>query len=440
MFDLITAIATPPGAGGIGIIRISGNGAANIAAKLFPPNTPPLKNNYLQRVNIITPVGALLDKGMAVVMAPGFTGEEVVELHCHGSPILLQIILDELFKLGVRHAEPGEFTKRAFLNGRLDLTAAEAIHDLITAPDRAAAQNAVGHLNGLLAQQLNASATELTKLCAHFYAFVDYPDDDISDLDTVTLSAALEKIEHSLTALAATHERGQKLRQGTTIALVGAPNAGKSSLLNALLGYERAIVSPIAGTTRDTVSEQLSLGGRLFKIIDTAGIRDTHSADHIEALGIERSLTAIETAEMILYIIDATQPSVNNALLTSKTITVCNKSDLLPEPLDIYIAPTAVYTSALTGSGLDELVDAILDKADKTEYTESTLITNARQASAVQNAAANLTNARHALLSTTPDVVISELESALSALHQVTGRNAQYDILDAVFENFCVGK
>ncbi|MCL2545941.1 MAG: tRNA uridine-5-carboxymethylaminomethyl(34) synthesis GTPase MnmE [Oscillospiraceae bacterium] len=448
--DTIAAIATPPGTAGIGVIRVSGANAIPAAQAIFKPLHDALANTparQLIRGNIYDNHGKLLDQALAVIMPAGqsYTGEDVVELHCHGSPILLQLVLDLLFAQSVRLAEAGEFTRRAFLNNCLDLTQAEAVHDLITAPNEAAVRNAAGQLDGLLARQLDALWAALTGVCAHFYACLDYPDDGVIDLDIPTLTSAIRDIHTKLSALAATHSRGRKMRDGIKTAIVGRPNVGKSSLLNALLGYERAIVSPTAGTTRDTVSETITLNGSLFRVIDTAGLRD--GCGEVEQLGIERTQRTLQEADLLLIVLDGSQPlTVEDktvlALAHERTIIVVNKIDRTECKIqNAEYAKKSVRLSALTGEGIDGLADAMSDLFnDESIPSDGTILTNARQSDAIRRAATAVDTACHALENATPDAVIFELETALEALGQLTGKLVQVSIVDEVFGNFCVGK
>ncbi len=312
MSELIAAIATPPGPGGVGILRLSGPGAAQAAAHIFQPlGKTPLSeapDRQLLYGRVFDQAGELLDTGLAFVSrAPhSYTGEETAEIQCHGSPVVLSLALDALCAAGARLARPGEFTQRAFLNGKLDLTQAEAVIDLIDAETPAAARQAAGQLNGALSRQIDGIYSALTDLMAHFCAVLDYPDEDIDPFQAEQMGQILARQEAALQALLATSRRGTLLHQGITCVLIGRPNAGKSSLLNALAGYERAIVTNIPGTTRDTVETKVTLGGYLFRLVDTAGLRD--SDDPIEQLGVARSRQALAEADLVLAVCDGTQP------------------------------------------------------------------------------------------------------------------------------------
>lgn len=463
MSELIAAIATPPGPGGVGILRLSGPGAAQAAAHIFQPlGKTPLSeapDRQLLYGRVFDQAGDLLDTGLAFVSrAPhSYTGEETAEIQCHGSPVVLSLGLDALCAAGARLARPGEFTQRAFLNGKLDLTQAEAVIDLIDAETPAAARQAAGQLNGALSRQIDGIYSALTDLMAHFCAVLDYPDEDIDPFQAEQMGQILARQEAALQALLATSRRGTLLNQGITCVLVGRPNAGKSSLLNALAGYERAIVTNIPGTTRDTVETKVTLGGYLFRLVDTAGLRD--SDDPIEQLGVARSRQALAEADLVLVVCDGTQPLreedhdlLRQALAQADTILLANKRDLpdfaLPQPA----AANAVHTltvvplSAKTGDGLDTLETTLAQRAETllpqaAQAAAGELLTNQRQTQAAQRALDGVTRARDALdLGMTPDALLTDVEAALEALGELTGRTVREDITARIFSRFCVGK
>ena len=308
MSQLIAAIATPPGTGGVGILRLSGPGAIEAAAQVFSPAGPTAladaPDRQLLYGKLLDEKGQGLDSALAFVSrAPrSYTGEDTAELQCHGSPMVLSLALEALYAAGARAAQPGEFTQRAFLNGKLDLTQAEAVIDLIDAETAAAARNAAAQLDGGLRRVLEPIQEALLEVTSRFYAVVDYPDEDIEDAGPEEIQRAMTSAEEGLTRLLASCKRGQVLKKGVRTAIVGLPNAGKSSLLNALAGYERAIVTDVPGTTRDTVEESVLCGGVLLRLVDTAGFRETE--DEVERLGVERSRRAMEEAELILLVCD----------------------------------------------------------------------------------------------------------------------------------------
>lgn len=460
--DTIAAIATAQGASAVGIVRLSGGKSRAIVSALFTPasgvradDLPPRRMTYgtLRGEN-----GALLDHVMAAWFPAGHscTGEESAELHCHGSPVVLNEVLHACFAAGARQAKAGEFTKRAFLNGKMDLTEAEAVIDLIDAETAEAAHNAAAQMDGALRRLIDGSYDALLDITSRFYAVVDYPDEDIEDLTRGQTEAALTQTEAALEHLLGTYSRGRILKSGVATAIIGAPNAGKSSLLNALVGYDRAIVTDIAGTTRDTVEEKAVVGGVLLRLIDTAGIRET--GDTVEKLGVERAKKAVEQADLILALLDGSAglPPAEQAAETLAPLDLAAKSGkpwlLLVTKSDLggwmgvvpdedWRAPEAVISvSSVTHEGFDELAEAVcaLYPAPK---ENGTLLTNARQADAVQRALASVRAAKDALLSgMTPDVVLTEAEQAMTALGELTGRTAREDMVSRIFERFCVGK
>lgn len=403
--------------------------------------------------------GTLLDRGMAVCFsaAHSYTGEESAELHCHGSPVVLSEVLQAAFAAGARQARPGEFTQRAFLNGKLDLTEAEAVIDLIDAETAESARNAAAQLSGALRRPIERVYDKLLDVSSRFYAVVDYPDEDIEDLSREETERTLLCCEETLSDLLGTFARGKVLKNGVATAIIGAPNAGKSSLLNALVGFDRAIVTDIAGTTRDTVEEKATVGGVLLRLIDTAGLHETD--DLVEQLGVERSKKAVEDADLILALLDgstglpASEGRAEEMLaplaLAAKSgkpwLLLLTKSDLgggagiVPD--EDWRAPEAVISlSSVTHEGFNALEAAI-----RTLYPapkgDTSLVTNARQADAIRRALDSVRAAKDALQSgMTPDVVLTEVEQAENALGELTGRTAREDMVARIFERFCVGK
>ena len=402
--------------------------------------------------------GRVVDQGLAVRF-PGphsYTGEDSAEFHCHGSPVVLRELLSALFAAGARQAKAGEFTQRAFLNGQLDLTQAEAVIDLIDAETAAAARNAAAQLDGGLRRTLEPIQDALLEITSRFYAVVDYPDEDIEDVQPEQVADSLRSAHEALTRLLATCRRGKVLKSGVRTAIVGRPNAGKSSLLNALAGYERAIVTNIPGTTRDTVEESVLCGGVLLRLIDTAGIRDT--ADIVEQKGVERSRAALESADLVLAVVDgaASLTEEDHALILAAArkqhwILIFSKKDLtdgilpdvpLPLSADIYHPAAVLQISSVTGEGLEELEAAVaaLFPAGEAAQTGS-LLTDQRQEEAARRAAEAISRAMEALESgMTPDAVLTDAEEALDALGELTGRTAREEIVSRIFSRFCVGK
>ena len=453
MSSVIAAVSTGNQISAIGILRLSGEGCAEIAGKVFTLSSgAPLweaPNRKLVLGTLRDSNGRIIDQCMAVyTRAPHtYTGEDTVEFHCHGSPAVLAAGLDALFAAGAVPAKRGEFTKRAFLNGQLDLTQAEAVIDLIEAETADAAANAAGQVGGRLVKILKPVYDDLTNLCSHFHAVLDYPDEDIEDFGLEKYYDSMRSNAKALYALLQTYGQGRILRQGVAAAIVGKPNVGKSSLLNALAGYERVIVTEIAGTTRDTVEETVMLGSTRLRLIDTAGIRQTE--DRIEAIGVERSRQAVENADLVLFVCDGSQPLtdedrevINVCLEADNAIALINKSDLgaVVEPSDLpFMQVISICTK--TGEGLELLADAVDVLFANDTPCDGSILTNPRQFDAIRRAYEAMLAALQGLRQgQTPDAVLTDVETAMEAMGEVTGNTVREDITARIFERFCVGK
>lgn len=453
MSHVIAAVSTGRQVSAIGILRLSGDGCIAVAEKVFTPQSGQSLSQTANRKLILGTLrdkeGRIIDQCMAVcARAPhSYTGEDTVELQCHGSPAVLSAGLEALFAAGARPAQRGEFTKRAFLNGQLALTQAEAVIDLIEAESADAAANAAGQVGGALQKKLASIYDQLTDLCSHFHAVLDYPDEDIDDFDLKQYAAMLRSNAKALYALLQTYGQGRILRQGVAAAIVGKPNVGKSSLLNTLAGYDRVIVTDIAGTTRDTVEETVLLGSTRLRLIDTAGIRETRDA--IEAMGVERSRKAVENADLVLFLCDGSQPLtqedqevIEACLSKENTIALINKSDLgaVVVPSDLPFT-TIIPISTKTGAGFDQLRQVVDEMFAGDTPCDGSILTNPRQFDAIARSYEAMLRVLQAMqLGQTPDAVLTDIEAAMEAMGEVTGATVREDITARIFERFCVGK
>ena len=452
MADTIAAIATGTQVSAIGIIRLSGDETFQVIDRLFFPYSGKKMSESADRRLIFGELrdraGELLDVCLCTIShAPhSYTGENTAELQCHGSPTVLRAALDELFALGARQAAPGEFTKRAFLNGRMELCAAEAVADIIDAETIECAKNAAGQLSGAISRKVDGIYSALTDIGSHYHAVLDYPDEDIEDFQLESYEGSLTSALAELERLLQSHERGKLMTGGIPAAIAGRPNAGKSSLLNALLGYDRAIVTAIPGTTRDTIEEKLRIGRLTLRLIDTAGIRDTD--DEVERLGVERSRAAMSKAELVIAVVDGSGEIsdedlevIAQAEAAPKGIVVLSKRDIAEPGAEIATALPVVSLSSVTGEGMDELERVIAEQFPLPEVPAGEILTNVRQADAVKRAIEYMRSALDAMRAgMTPDIVLTETEGAMSALGELSGRTVREDVTNRIFQRFCDGK
>lgn len=455
MPDTIAAIATIQAPSAIGIVRLTGPDTRRILDGVFAPaNGRPMSAQTPRKLvfgRALDRSGGVIDEALAVLF-PGpnsYTGEDCAEIHCHGSPVVLDEVLAAAFARGARQARGGEFTQRAFLSGRMDLIQAESVADLIDAESAGAARNAVGQLQGRMSRSVGGIYDALMDVVSRFYAIVDYPDEEIEPLQQAQIEQTLAESAERLDALLATFSRGRLLKSGVPAVILGKPNAGKSSLLNALLGYDRAIVTDIAGTTRDTVEEKVLVGSVLLRLCDTAGIRD--AADTVERLGVERAQQAAQRAELALLVLDGSAPltredekAIAAARRARRMLVLVNKADL-PQVLDTAALRVrfgeVIPLSARSGAGVDALCRAVEELFAGGETPRGELLTNARQAESAQRALDAVRRAEQALRSgLSPDAVLTDAEEALEALAEFSGKRVRDDLVATIFSRFCVGK
>lgn len=451
--DTIAAIATPLGESGLAVVRLSGAKAFAIADACFQPVgksslAPSLAPSHTIHFGKIVRQGRVLDEVLlSVLRAPRtFTREDVVEISCHGGLLPAKLVLDALLANGARLAGPGEFTRRAFLNGRIDLAQAEAVADLIHSRTELALAAAHEQLAGKLSQRINLVRDDLMKILAHVEAHIDFPDEDIAPDTRQQLIDRLQSAMAFIDELLSTANEGRILRRGIRAAIIGRPNVGKSSLLNQLLGHDRAIVSPIPGTTRDTIEETANVRGLPIIFIDTAGLRE--SGDEIEAEGIRRSRRTLEDAELILHVLDASEPceqgdDLSSAGMTEKTrLLIRNKTDL-PVRLELPANLSAIDICCLTGKGIKELKDAIKAKvwSGSVRAEMWQVMINARHQDALQRARSALESTLTALREGLGlELVALDLRIAAAAIGEIVGKTTTEDLLDAIFSQFCLGK
>ncbi|BCS56112.1 tRNA uridine-5-carboxymethylaminomethyl(34) synthesis GTPase MnmE [Geobacter sp. SVR] len=451
--DTIAAVATPPGNGGIGIVRVSGPEAAVIGEKIFKrANNGGLISHRFSFGTIRDPwSGETVDEAMAVLMkAPrSYTCEDVLELHCHGGVLVVEQVLSLCLQHGARLAEPGEFTRRAFLNGRIDLAQAEAVMDIIGSQTEAALQQAQRQREGLLSQRIEDVRSHLLKALALVEAYIDFPEDDLGDTDLNGITAEVSHAASLVDTLLSGFDEGRRLREGIAVLIIGKPNAGKSSLLNRLLNENRAIVTHLPGTTRDIIEESINLGGLPVRLLDTAGIRHTDCL--VEQEGIARALEKIPQADLVLFVLDASDSFgpedqlIREALADARTVVVLNKSDLPSQmvlPADL-AAGEHVAISSRTGEGVDALRELVRSSflRSSVDNREFIAISRARHRDALVSASRTLQSVLTGFaMGVELELAAVDLREALTAVGSVTGHVTNDDVLDVVFSSFCIGK
>ncbi len=452
----IAAIGTPHGKGGVAMIRISGDDAFEVAERIFVPAS---KSRFAEKIHGMTYYGSFCDEtgvfddGLCVLFhAPrSFTGEPTAELYCHGGVLVTKKLLSAALKNGAAMAGAGEFTRRAFMNGKISLTQAEAIGGIIDSKTEKHLSVSSRQANGSLSNVLGRVYDELKLLAASVYAYIDYPDEDMTDVTVDEMRTRLFSVRDTLKRLTGSHAYGRAISEGVSTAIVGKPNAGKSSLLNLLCGEDRAIVTDIAGTTRDVVTENVHLGDILLRLSDTAGIHD--SGDEVEKIGIEKSKKALESASLVLAVFDSSRPVDDDDLRLiehikasgKSDVTVCilNKTDIADSKFDASSLgfERALSVSALSGEGIDALTDMVADMFGAGEIGEDDeIVVNARQNASVVNALSAVESALDALDGFTQDIAGMDVERALSAIAEADGRSVSEDIVNEIFSHFCVGK
>lgn len=447
--ETIAAVATPPGEGGVAIVRISGDQALDIASKVFSGNVHKYKTHTAHYGHVLNQKKGRIDDALILVMLGkrSYTGEDTVEIHCHGGSLITRRVLEAVLTAGARAALPGEFTFKAFMNGKIDLAQAEAVQELICAKNETALVAAENQLQGSLSQKISLFQKELTDIAAILDAWVDFPDEGLEFASLEEIISSLEHIRNRMRLLESTFHDGKIVREGVSLCLVGCPNAGKSSLMNALLKRERAIVSHIPGTTRDLLEEPLRLGGLNFSLTDTAGIRE--SVGVIEKEGIRRSREAMSAADLILLVLDAHRGLSNDdhgllgEIPKDKAVVVWNKTDLPHHALPDIPFPHVVKLSAKTGTGLEDLkseIDRVIWKKGLPS-TEEVLITNIRHKESLTLAI----DACQCLIDglrtgVSPEFLCMDMRRCLNELGLVIGTNVSEDILSAIFSKFCIGK
>jgi tRNA modification GTPase len=448
MSDTIAALATPAGRSGIGVIRLSGKDSLNIVRRLINRSgfEPEPRYAYLKKIFDIE-TGEVLDEAVILYFkAPhSFTGEDVVEISCHGSPVVLRRVIDFCLRLDARLAEPGEFSMRALANGRINLSQAEAIRDLIESQTLSAVKQSVRQMRGEVSNRLQPIKDELLETIVVLESALEFVEDDLPDFQIENLEKKLKEVAASIKRLASTYQAGKLLREGLSVVIAGRPNVGKSSLFNALLGQDRAIVTDIAGTTRDQIHEKISIGGVPVSLIDTAGLRDT--TDVVESIGVERSKRTMADADLVIVLLDGSQglTEEDRRLIEQvkelNYLVAINKNDLEQVSLDLNGLPVC-RISAKTGEGLEELQKRIVEPFMKNEEDNSGfLISDARHFDLLERAAAEVEASINLLKqNASEEIVLVGLHNALNYLGQITGETTTEDMLTQIFSTFCIGK
>lgn len=451
--DTIVALATPQGIGAIGVIRVSGKETFQILNQLFPSKDLQAQASHTLQVGYLKEENQVLDEVvLSLFKAPrSYTGEDVIEISCHGSPFIQEQVIRAITKLGARLAKPGEFTQRAFLNGKLDLAQAESVADLIASNTEASRKTALHNMRGGFSSDLKQLREQLIRFSAMIELELDFSQEDVAFADRTALKQLIDELDASVQQLIRSFSLGNVIRNGVQVAIIGKPNAGKSTLLNALLNENRAIVSDIAGTTRDTIEEVININGILFRLVDTAGIRE-HTADTIEQIGVAKSLEKMNASDIVLYLFDVNETSVEELKTFEQTLKtkniqyllVANKADTA-SPGSIHTIthmPYAILISAKTNTGIDILKQALTQKAISGDVqTEATIVTNARHYDALQKLSQALSDVSAGMEQQVPgDLLALDIRQCLHYLGLITGEITNEDQLDFIFSKFCIGK